>query len=212
MFFPYGRGITHSAARDRLERLIEERAKPGADRAEIDKRIWDLLGQRRAVMFTDLSGFSRDVAEFGIIHFLHTIYDSIKLFVPPIELHGGILLKAEADSLLVTFRGPDQALACAVAMQHAAEAHNREVPPEEQVLLCVGLGFGDMLAVGDEDVFGAEVNAASKFGEDTAKAGEILVTEDFRVHLQDLSGYEFSEIDFVPPGAAAAFKVDYRRR
>ena len=90
MFFPYGRGITHSAARDRLERLIEERAKPGADRAEIDKRIWDLLGQRRAVMFTDLSGFSRDVAEFGIIHFLHTIYDSIKLFVPPIELHGGI--------------------------------------------------------------------------------------------------------------------------
>ena len=113
--------------------------------------------------------------------------------------------------LLVTFRGPDQALACAVAMQRAAEAHNREVPPEEQVLLCVGLGFGDMLVVGDEDVFGAEVNAASKLGEDTAKTGEILVTENFRAHLREF-GYEFSEIDFVPPGAAAAFKVDYRRR
>ena len=80
MLFPFGRGITHSASRDRLERLIEERAKPGGDR-EIDI-LWDLLGQRRAVMFTDLSGFSRGVAEFGIIHFLHTIYELDKVVCP----------------------------------------------------------------------------------------------------------------------------------
>jgi len=201
MFFPSGRGVTLSASRQRLERLIEERAQPNANKDAIDKRIWNLLGAKRAVMFTDLSGFSRDVAKFGPVHFLHTIYASIQIFVPLIERHDGILLKAEADSLLVIFGSPDPAIACAVAMQKGAMVHNQKVPPEEQVLLCVGLGYGDMLLVGDEDVFGAEVNAASKLGEDTAKAREILVTENgpaVAEHLARLTPAEAQRI-----GAAA---------
>ena len=49
----------------RLERMIAERLLPGADQAAIDRRIWDLVGERWAIMYTDLSGFSRRVAEFG---------------------------------------------------------------------------------------------------------------------------------------------------
>jgi len=41
----------------RLWHLIEERLKPGADREQVDQRIWDLFGERWAVMFTDLAGF-----------------------------------------------------------------------------------------------------------------------------------------------------------
>jgi len=78
------------------------------------------------------------------------------------------------------------------------------------VLLCVGMGYGDMLLVGDEDVFGAEVNAASKLGEDTAKAGEILVTENFRKHLEKVEGLEFNKLEEIPPGAEAAYKISYR--
>lgn len=209
MFFPSGSGVTVSASRLRLEKLIAERAAPGADKDAIDRRIWALLGARRAVMFTDLSGFSKQVAQFGIVHFLHTIHESIRIFVPVIEAHDGILLKAEADSLLVIFRVPDHALCCAIAMQHAAAGHNLTAPPEEHVLLGVGLGYGDMLLVGDEDAFGAEVNAASKLGEDTAKPHEILVTDNFRNRLQQTDGLEFNKIDFVPPGAAAAYMVGY---
>jgi class 3 adenylate cyclase len=161
-------------------------------------------------MFTDLSGFSRNVAKFGIIHFLQTIYESIRIFVPLIEAKDGILLKAEADSLLVIFRHPDQAMACAIAMQQATREFNKNAAPEEQVLLGVGLGYGDMLLVGDEDVFGAEVNAASKLGEDTAKGGEILVTVNFRENLKNVGGLEFDKIDFIPPGALAAYNVKYR--
>jgi adenylate cyclase len=209
MFFPTGSGITLSASRQRLEKLIAERAAPGADKDAIDRRVWTLLGARRAVMFTDLSGFSRHVAEFGIVHFLHTIYESMRIFVPLIEGHDGILLKAEADSLLVIFRAPDQAMACAIAMQHGASVYNLTAPPEEHVLLGVGLGYGDMLLVGDEDAFGAEVNAASKLGEDTARPHQILVTEDFRAHLKPIEGLEFDKIDFVPPGSSAAYQVSY---
>lgn len=49
----------------RFWQLIEQRTAPGADVAALDRRIWDLFGEEWAVMFTDLSGFSRHVADFG---------------------------------------------------------------------------------------------------------------------------------------------------
>jgi hypothetical protein len=88
-------------------------------------------------MFTDLSGFSRHVAKFGIVHFLQTIYESVRIFVPLIEQHDGVLLKAEADSLLAIFSLPRHALSCAIAMQDATKRYNEDVPPEEQILLGV---------------------------------------------------------------------------
>jgi class 3 adenylate cyclase len=209
VFLPSGEGVALSAARRRLEALIVERLKPGVDKSVIDQRIWTLLGQTRAVMFTDLSGFSRHVAKFGIVHFLQTIYESVRIFVPLVEQHDGVLLKAEADSLLVIFSSPRHALSCAIAMQHATVEYNLGVPPEEQILLGVGLGFGEMLQIGEEDVFGAEVNAASKLGEDIAKGGDILVTEHFRHHLDDMDGLESTKLDFIPPGAEGAYAVKY---
>src|SRR5262245_17649842 len=101
---PYVFQVGSSASEDRLEKLIEERLKPGANKEAIDGRIWDLFGETWAVMFTDLSGFSRHVAEFGIIHFLQVIYEAQRLLVPSIDRHDGILLKMEGDSMLVIFR------------------------------------------------------------------------------------------------------------
>ncbi len=161
----------------RLWSLIEERTQAGADTARIDERIWDLFGEDWAVMFTDLSGFSRRVAEFGIIHFLQIIFEQKRLLLPIVAAHDGILIKIEADSFLIIFKRAQAALRCAIEMQRACQALNQGRRPEEQVLLCVGIGQGRILRIGDHDVFGREVNAASKLGEDTAKADEILVTE-----------------------------------
>ena len=198
-----------SASEDRLEKLIEERLKPGADKKQIDARIWDLFGEQWCVMFTDLSGFSRNVAKFGIIHFLQTIHESERVLIPIIEQHNGILLKVEGDSFLVIFRNPMNAMRASIKMQRTLEAYNADRPDEEKVLLCVGLGFGKVLRIGDTDVFGAEVNAASKLGEDTAKAWEILVTDGVKTRCEEFPNVSFSAIDEVPPGAERAWKVNY---
>lgn len=160
----------------RLWKLIAERADASADVASIDQRIWDLFGEDWTVMFTDLAGFSRNVAEFGIVHFLQVIWEHQELLAPVIAAHDGLLLKTEGDSLIILFRRPRRALDCALAMQRACAQVNQRRKPEDQILLCVGIGHGHVLRIGDQDVWGQEVNAASKLGEDTAKAGEILVT------------------------------------
>ena len=206
---PYVLQVGIHASQERLEKLLAERLAPGAKRKEIDARIWNLFGETWAVMFTDLSGFSRNVAEFGIIHFLQVIYESQRIFVPCVDQHDGILLKMEGDSMLVIFRTVANAIECAIDMQHAAKAYNVGKPREEQILQCVGLGYGPMLRIGDQDVFGPEVNAASKLGEDTAKAWEILVTDSVLAIAGDLPGIRFEPIDEIPPGAKSAARVFY---
>ncbi len=187
--------IGASASEDRLEKLIEDRLKPGADKDKIDNRIWDLFGESWAIMFTDLSGFSRNVAKFGIIHFLQTIYESERLLIPIIEDHDGILLKAEGDSLLVIFRNVAKAMSGAIAMQRALLIYNKDKAEEEKVLLCVGIGYGKVLRIGDIDVFGHEVNTASKLGEDTADAYEILVTPPVKESAVDNPEFRFVTCD-----------------
>lgn len=201
--------LKSGAGEERLRILIEQRLAPGADKEKIDAQIWDLFGEEWSVMFTDLSGFSRNVAKFGIIHFLVTIHEAERLLMPVIQDNGGFLLKVEGDSFLVIFRKPRNALECAVRMQKALEGYNADKQPEDKVLLCVGLGHGSMLRIGDSDVFGSEVNAASKLGEDTAKATEILVTDSFRSKIMETAGGSWEALDEAPPGAAKAWKYKY---
>ena len=206
---PFAFRINSSASQDRLERMIQCRLQPDSDKEGIDRHVWNLFGEEWAVMYTDLVGFSRHVAEYGVIHFLQTIFESHRLLMPVIEEHTGILLKIEGDSLMVIFRNVNEAINCAISMQQCCDSYNQLKPETDRILLCVGIGYGRLLRIGDSDVFGAEVNAACKLGEDAAKAREILVTGAVRDKAGPIAGVSFEAVDYVPEGAANAFKVHY---
>jgi adenylate cyclase len=197
-------------SQERLWSLVEQRCQPGADVSELDRRIWDLFGEKWAVMFTDLSGFSRRVEQFGIIHFLQVIYEQRKLLLPIVERHDGLLIKEEGDSLLILFRRVERALEAGIAMQRACRMVNERRKPEEQILLCLGIGYGDILRIADQDAWGREVNSASKLGEDTAKANEILVTAAAHQELTGRSDVEFESIGSTSLGPEENFRVLYR--
>ncbi len=173
-----------------LSTLLAQRRQPGASAdgiATIDAAIFTRFGRMQAVMFTDLVGFSRVVEAFGIVHFLQLIQEAEALFMPLIAAHGGRCLKHEGDSLLVLFDAPQHAVACAHAMVQATRtANTAQRLPEERIEVCIGLGHGTVLCIDDQDVWGAEVNAASKLGEDTAKGGEIWVTDSLFAAVPDL--------------------------
>ena len=65
--------------------------------------------------------FEEMVEAFGILHFLQIIYEHKQLLDPILARHDGILIKTEADSLLVIFRRTTSALRCAVEMQRALD-------------------------------------------------------------------------------------------
>jgi class 3 adenylate cyclase len=194
-----------SAATDRLWTMIDERARDGGDAAAVDRAIWDEFGGEWAVLFTDLVGFSRQVSRFGIIHFLQVIHEQQKLLRPLLERDGGLFVKSEGDSLFALFRQARDAVQCAVAMQQACQAWSATRAPEDKVILCVGR----LLKIGDDDIYGQEVNIASKLGEDTAKGDEILVSSAARDACGEVPGLGWEEMLTDFPGAEHCFRLRY---
>ncbi len=175
-----------------LWELIERRIA-GGDHKAIDSEIWAQFGGEWTVMATDLEGFSRQVAKFGIIHFLQIIREQTRRLEPIVAEHGGCLVKAEADSMLILFSSAPAAMRAALAMQAACNAFSETRPPEDKILMCIGIGHGKLLRIGDGEVFGHEVNLASKLGEDTAKANEILATPSAHTAIGDVDGVTWEE-------------------
>ena len=172
--------------------------------ARDDDAVWEAYGETWCIMATDLCGFSRGVAEHGIIHFLRIIHESERLLVPIVEQHRGVLLKVEGDSLFVIFARVQDALHAAIEMQRATHRWNTGKAAPEQMLLGIGLGYGRVIRTGPEDVYGNEVNSACVLGETFAKGYEILVTQAVRDEARDLAFEPFPQ---VPPGARAAYRL-----
>lgn len=177
-----------------LSGLIEQRLTPGADIKVIDARIWDMFGEKWAIVFTDMSGFSRRAARSGIVPFLVLIHEMQKITTPIFEQHAGFLLKNIADSQLVLFRDPRAALAACIDAQRALHANNQHLAEPDRLYLGCGIGYGDILKLGDEDVFGVEVNFAAKLGEDLAGPFDIFLTPDAVKAVRPMPGATFSKV------------------
>lgn len=164
-------------ARDaRLRAFLKRRERWSAARRKVgDESTRRALFRRGAVVFTDTADFTAITARYGILHFLMMFDRGVRLLGPAIERHQGRIVKAEGDSLILRF--PDVASACAgVRAAHARlQRANRARSRSEALRFSFGVGYGDLLDV-DGDVFGLEVNLASKLGEDFGRAGQCLLT------------------------------------
>ncbi len=159
-----------------LNALLAERNQYPARAAEIDAQIRQTFERKVAVLALDMCGFSRLTAQFGIIHFLSMIHQMEQAARPAIQDNGGQVIKQEADNILALFLHPAQALEAACNIVRAFESMNAVLPKERDIYGSIGIGYGDTLVIGNEDVFGAEVNHACKLGEDIAHRREILLT------------------------------------
>jgi len=108
-----------------------------------------------------------------------------QLVLPVLETprHGGRLLKLEADNVYAVFPDAPLALDAALEVQRKLAAANQVLPADWDLHVCMGIGYGDVLAVGDDEVYGHEMNLASKLGEDVGCGGEVLLTEAAHARL-----------------------------
>jgi class 3 adenylate cyclase len=163
----------------RTRRLVSYlRRRAGADpakRPEMDCRTFPELFRKRAVVFTDTADFTIRAARDGILHFLMIFERFTDEAEKVVSRSGGDMVKVEADSLLLRY--DDVAAACAGVedMEGLLRRMNRALPANERLSFSYGIGYGDVLDL-DLDMFGLEVNLASKIGEDLARPGEALLT------------------------------------
>jgi class 3 adenylate cyclase len=130
-----------------------------------------------------MSGFCRTTHIYGIVSFLLMIHRMQLICRPCVEHNGGAVVKADADNLFCLFDTVRDAVRASRELIDHLNAANRVLPAEQHLYAAIGIGYGRVLNIAGQDMFGDEVNLASKLGEDIAGMGEVLLTSAARAEL-----------------------------
>ena len=168
-----------TAVHDDFTRLVASLsdASDPDEQGRIKKVVWDRFGTHGATFISDMANFSSTSRSLGICHFLKMIYRARKIIAPIIDANNGQVLKCDADNCYAYFADASDAISASFDINAELFSSNQKHEIQEHIYLSVGIDYGELLLVGDEDFFGDPVNTASKLGEDLAVKGETLVTE-----------------------------------
>lgn len=165
----------------------------------------------RAILVLDMTDFTTSAISAGDMGSLLRILDAQKVILPVLEEYGTTMTHCFADDIFALFENPSVALDAAIEIQRRIAVFNEsELASNFPTLCCIGIGFGEVLKIGPDLAQGAEMNMASKLGEDVARSREILLTENtyravsgrtdvrFIHRPQDERPFGFYEVDYTP--------------
>ena len=134
--------------------------------------------RRKAILCLDMTGFTQSAMNHGSLFSLLRIFDVQKVCAPVFQQYNASRVRAFADDFTVLFEDPQDALNSALEVHRRILSFNSsELASKSPASCCIGIGYGDVYAIGPDMAMGDEMNRASKLGEDTAKAQETLITE-----------------------------------
>jgi TolB-like protein len=128
-----------------------------------------------AILATDVAGYSRLMGadEDGTLARLKA--HRRELIDPKIAEHRGRIVKTTGDGALLEFASTVDAVRCAIAIQHAMQTRNADIPTDERIEFRIGINVGDIIVDG-EDIYGDGVNVAARL-ESIAEPGGICVSD-----------------------------------
>jgi adenylate cyclase len=162
-----------------LDDLLVERVEHPERLKAIDTRIKKQFEKKVAILILDMSGFSRLVQRYGILHYLSMIRRMRRIVAPVVYRNKGLIIKFEADNAFAVFPKTDDAVRAAMEINHDLDVANIVTPDESDIYTEMGIGYGTTLLACD-DLYGNEMNLACKLGEDTAEKREVLLTSAAR--------------------------------
>ena len=180
-------------SRAHLQKLLKEYNEYPERQKAIDEKILAEFCKAVAIVVIDTCGFSRSVRQHGIVNYLARLERLERVVSPLIEQHGGRVLRVEADNIFALFEDTEAAVRCASDVQMHVEIANEPLPAASEIYVAIGVGYGSVLLVGDNDAYGDEMNVACKLGEDLAEQGEILLTASAYAAIKDTKSWVFED-------------------
>ena len=131
-----------------------------------------------SIFVLDMTGFTETTIHGGAIRSFLRILEAQQMCMPVFKDTGARFVRAFADDLVALYPEPHAALDAAIEIHRRSRIY--ESPNFSKIgraECCIGIGFGQVYAIGPNHAMGDEMNRTSKLGEDTARGGETLVTE-----------------------------------
>src|SRR5499427_9957226 len=140
------------------------------------------LSDTITIFFSDIRGFTDTTEDLGDEVANQLVREQDKIVRKHIEYHGGEDVKTGGDAFMVAFKATRGAIPCAIAIQKAIAAKNREIAeenPDRRIAIGIGINTGEPIRQEDGDYIGGTVNLAARICA-AAGAGQILVAESTR--------------------------------
>ncbi len=197
---------------DALFDAIAEALEAGRSPETLSDDLWARFGETAAVLVLDSTGFTRTTRTRGIAFFLTAISRLRTVTWREVHRYGATSWRAEADNVFASFPDVDHAISASFAIHRVLADDPILIGEDEALGACIGIGWGRLLRSDREGYYGDEMNLASKLGEDTAKAGETLLTDaayealthagvlDARQHEISISGVDIAYWALSPTG------------
>lgn len=156
----------------------------------------DKYTHRRAILSLDMTGFTSSAMNIGELESLLRIVDAQRVCIPVLREFDADLVRCFADDLVAIFKNPNSALDAALEIHRRVDRFcHSALASDHPTKCCIGIGYGDVFAIGPNLAQGDEMNRASKLGEDIARANETLLTERAFEALKKRSDFHFVKQD-----------------
>ena len=143
-----------------------------------------------AILSADVKDYSRLMGD-NEIETIKSIKACRELLFQKISAHYGRVVDSPGDNILSEFSSVTDAVECAVEIQAALIAHNKDLPKDRKMEFRVGINLGDIIE-DDERIYGDGINIAARL-EGMADKGGICISGSAYDQVKNrLSlGYEF---------------------
>ena len=165
--------------RDGLGAAVRSSIEDLADWAEVERPDLARLSRngRLAIMFSDIeesTALNERIGDRAFVRLIARHDRAVRRFV---ERHDGHVVKSQGDGFMVAFARPEQAVRCALDIQHSLSKRRNSIRVR------IGIHTGQSVLRGD-DVFGRNVALAARVAAQ-ADGGQILVSAAVRDAIDD---------------------------
>lgn len=165
-----------AAVRSSIEDLADwaEVERPDLARVTPDGRV--------VILFSDIEESTALNERIGDRAWVRLIGSHDQLVHKLVRRHGGHVVKSQGDGFMIAFSRAEEAVRCAVDLQHALHKEGKRARHNE-IRVRIGIHMGRSVRRGD-DLFGRNVAMAARVAAQ-AGGGQILVSEPVRDALRD---------------------------
>ncbi len=143
-----------------LNHLLEKRIKETENRSAIDEEILDCYGCMGCVVYVNLYNSFELINSFGIIAFMQKMQELKIICNPIMNKHHGEIIKVDGGSFMVYFKKVNMAMSAFIEVDEYLSLYNKSRGELTWIQLCFGVGYGELIKINGNDIFGAEVYAA----------------------------------------------------
>ena len=190
-------------------------AAPALSRSVSLRSTMKLLAGGRAALVTDMSGFTRNVRAYGIVHFASLIVKMRAIFMPHLLANNAEEIMTEADNFIVVFKSAEEAMNAAMSAKTSVEEYNSTIRSDKYKVEVggYGLAYGDGTIRVDpigERAYGVVMDRAYHLGEEVAE-DNIVVCPEFAKALARNTRFAFEPVHDVRFGGVCfcCFFWDY---